>query len=59
MDGAKYACTSVDQYTRFAHVTGLRQKIDAIEATDSYKLSAQVQKYFPKGVERLHTDGGG
>ena len=59
MDGALYACTFMDQYSRFTHAAGLRSKSDAVEATESYKVLEHVKKYFPKGVERLHTDGGG
>lgn len=30
-----------------------------MEATEQYKELSHVKKYFPKGVERLHSDGGG
>eukprot|EP00171_Calliarthron_tuberculosum_P004578 IDg4578t1 len=59
MDGAQYACTFTDQYSRFSYVTGLCNKSDVLEATESYKQLEHVQKYFKKGIERVHTDGGG
>lgn len=59
LDGAKHACTFMDQFSRFTHSTGLAAKSDALEATEVYKQVSHVQKFFPKGVERLHTDDGG
>lgn len=59
MDGAQYSCTFLDQYSRFTHVVGIQKKSDAVEASEDYKELSHVKKYFPKGVERIHSDGGG
>ena len=59
MDGAQYVYTFTDQFSRFTHVIGLRKKSDTVAATEEYKKQSHVTKYFKKGVERLHSDGGG
>ena len=58
-DGMRYTVTFQDQFSRLTHVTGLPEKHKAAEAFELYKEDRLVRKYFPKGVERLHTDGGG
>ena len=57
--GRTYFITFVDQHTRYTHVMGLTAKSEASEAFDMYQQSFHVKKYYPKGIERLHSDGGG
>ena len=59
LDGRQYFITFVDQHTRFTHVMGLTAKCEAQEAFDFYQEAPLVNKHFPKGVERIHADGGG
>eukprot|EP00171_Calliarthron_tuberculosum_P022539 IDg22539t1 len=59
LDGAVYACTFTDQFSRFSHVAGLKTKSDTFDAIEQYKTLSHVTKYYPNGVQRLHTDGGG
>lgn len=58
ISGAKYLCTFVDQATRHITIATFASKSDTKEAHQKYKTSSLVRKYFPNGVERLHTDGG-
>lgn len=41
------------------HVARIRTKADTNALYDPYKQLAHVKKYYKKGVQRLHTDGGG
>eukprot|EP00171_Calliarthron_tuberculosum_P004499 IDg4499t1 len=59
LDGAQYACSFTDQFSIFSHVTGLKLKSDALDAVKAYNQLENVTKYFKKGLQRLHTDGGG
>jgi len=57
-DGHKYLCSFVDQSSRYIMIATFCAKSDAENAFEMYKASTVV-KCFPKGIQRLHTDGGG
>lgn len=59
INGAKYLVTLIDQYSRYTQVAGLKAKSDTPEAFNFYKQAPVVQKYFPRGVLTLHSDGRG
>ena len=59
LDDRKYFVTFMDQHTRFVHVMGLEAKSEVAESFELYKKCGFVKKYFPRGVQRLHSDGGG
>ncbi len=59
MEGIEYFCAFTYQKSRFAHVIRLEKKRDAVDAFEYYKDTSRVKKYFPKGSERLQSDGGG
>ena len=58
VEGARYMCNFVDQYSRYTLITGIRRKSDTKEAFEEYCKSS-VAKWFKKGTFELHTDGGG
>ena len=58
-EGSRYIVTLQDQYSRLLHVTGVSTKAEAATVVERYKSDPLVVKHFRKGVERLHTDGGG
>lgn len=58
-NGCKYFCTFTDQFSRFSHVAGIRKKSDVAELYEEYKALSHVKKFFPRRIERLHSDGGG
>lgn len=54
IDGARYMCTFIDQYSRFTYATGLINKVDAVAASEKYKELVHAAKCLPKVVERFH-----
>ena len=57
--GLRYFVSFMDHYTRFIHVATLRRKSEVEYAFEKYKKEPFVLKHFPRGVQRLHSDGGG
>lgn len=51
----RYFCTFTDQYSRFTHVARVQNRSDIEYLFQSYKKLAHIIKYYPKGVQRLHT----
>lgn len=47
MDGSVYSSIFMDQYTRFTHATGLRNKSDTVEASEFHIELSHVKKYYP------------
>ena len=56
--GAKYLCSFVDQATRHLTVACFSKKSEAKTARNLYR-KFWIQKYFPRGVQTINTDGGG
>lgn len=59
INGNIYFCNFTDQYSRYTHVAGTRCKSDTVELFEDYRSLGHATKFYPKGVKRLHTDGGG
>ena len=57
--GLKYFITFLDRYSRLMCVAAVKHKSDAEDAVEEYKRNSYVLKHFPKGVQRIHSDGGG
>eukprot|EP00171_Calliarthron_tuberculosum_P011063 IDg11063t1 len=55
---SRYLCTFIDQATRHMMVVGLHRKSNAATAFEMYWCGGIVKDY-PKGVQRLHSDGSG
>ena len=58
INGAKYMCTFLDQYSRFVTIATIQQKSQTNQAYEEFK-SSYVSKWFKVGVTKTHTDGGG
>ena len=41
------------------HVAAIRHKSDVGDTVEKYKSKAFILKYFPRGVLRIRSDGGG
>lgn len=49
----------INQYSRYVHVFGIKEKWKAADVFENYTSLDHVIKYFRNGVEILHTDGDG
>lgn len=58
VQGARYMCNFIDQFSRYIMMTGIRRKSDTKAAFNEYS-KCHISKWFRKGIVQLHTDGGG
>ncbi len=57
--GNKYFVTFTDQFSRFTHAVSIPRKADVPDVYEMYKETSEVRKFFPNGILRIHSDGGG
>ena len=57
INGSKYMCAFLDQYSRYFTIAALQKKYDTAQAYEEFKCSYEI-KWFKKVVTQIHTDGG-